>query len=354
MIGWQDWHFAQPAWFWLLLAWPLIQLMLKPWQGRLDEPSRLAVFVHPRIAAFMQNQKSRAQKPAASRLNRLGYQLSFILKLGIILTLLAALAQPQHWVEQPPQQSQQPVRDIALVVESSVSFVLEDYQLDGQAASRMEVVKSVLDQFISGLEANRFSLSLYAEQAYTLVPMTDDSQAVQVSLQRLQPYLAGRTDEAMGEALGLALRELAMVEGEVTKKIVVLVSDGLQRPSRIALEAIIDYAQSLAVPIYTIGIGAGSIEADQRQHSGLIYQPIETASLRLLASQTGGQFYQVGGGEQLAQVLQQIERSEGVRVQLSTDTRWVANDLYHYPLSGALALFLIWWLLTLGGRQWNY
>ncbi|WP_044408293.1 vWA domain-containing protein [Thiomicrospira microaerophila] len=353
MIAWQDWQFAQPAWFWLLLIWPVLQLLVARWFKKGSPSSQGAVFIHPQIARFFNGQKQAASQADMPSISRLGYGLSFMLKLAILLSLLATLAQPQRLIEQPPQMDSQPVRDIALVIESSVSFVLQDYQLDGQPASRMEVVKSVLDQFIAGLQANRFSIALYAEQAYTLVPMTADSQAVRQNLQRLQPYLAGRTDPAMGEALGLALRELAEPQAGIEKRILVLVSDGLQSQSRIELDAIVDLAQSLNVPIYTIGIGAGSIEADQRVFSGLIYQPIETASLQFLAQHTAGRFYQVGGGDDLAQVLADIERHEGVVRQDTRQARWQTLALYPYPLMLAVGLFLVWWLITLGGRRWN-
>ncbi|UQB42235.1 VWA domain-containing protein [Thiomicrospira microaerophila] len=353
MSPWFDWQFAQPAWFWLLLLWPLLQLLTQPWRAKTQASDSANVFFHPRIAAFFKSQTGRAAQPQAA-FSRLGYGVSFVLKTLILISLLAALANPQRQIEQAPNISSQPVRDIALVVESSVSFILEDYQLDGQAASRMEVVKSVLDQFIGGLAHNRFSIAVYAEQAYTLVPMTADAHAVRANLQRLQPYLAGRTDPAMGEALGLALREVANQQSEIEKRILVLVSDGLQSQSRIELSAIVDYAESLDVPIYTIGIGAGSLEADQRRYSGLIYQPIETASLQFLAQHTGGQFYQVGGAEDLSRVLAAIEQHEGVETQDMSQARWREESLAVYPLGLALGLFALWWLLSLGGQRWNF
>lgn len=353
MTPWFDWQFAQPAWFWLLLLWPLLQLISQPWRTKRQTTQSMNVFFHPRIAAFFKNQAGRSAQPQAGS-NRLGYGVSFVLKTLILISLLAALANPQRQIEQPPQINSQPVRDIALVIESSVSFVLEDYQFDGQAASRMDVVKSVLDQFIASLQNNRFSISLYAEQAYTLMPMSADAQAASASIKRVQPYLAGRTDQAMGEALGLALREVQQAQAGIQKQIVVLVSDGLQSTSRIELSAIVDYAESLGVPIYTIGIGAGSVEADQRTYSGLIYQPIEIASLQFLAQHTGGQFYQVGGAEDLSRVLSAIERHEGVDAQDMSQARWHTQSLAIYPLGLAFGLFAFWWLVSLGGQRWNF
>lgn len=337
-----DWHFAQPAWFGLLLVWFVWQA-LRQRRHWLAPSQRKPVFFHPLIARFMcQTDKP---KHSQSARNPLDY-----LPTVIMLLLVSALAQPQRDIQQPPQLSAKPVRDIALVVESSVSFVLEDYRLNQQPATRMEVVKHVLDQFVAGLAQNRFSLLLYAEQAYTLVPMTADSQALRLNLQRLQPYLAGRTDEAMGEALGLALRDLAQADAGLPKRLIVLISDGLQQPSRLDLQRIVEYAQSLDVPIYTIGIGAGSQAADLRTHSGLIYQALETDSLRFLAEQTGGQFFQVGGQQDLKRVLSDIERRQAAPYRQDEQPRHSQQDLSVWPLTLALILLMFTAIVRLRGQ----
>lgn len=355
LIDWWDtWHFAYPAWFWTLAAWLILQMIWPNAWRPSGDAGQMPVFFHPKIDQFMADSSqtdfaSVTDKRALSR--RL---LVSLLKIAIMLSLLTALAQPQRLIEQPPQANSQPVRDIALVLESSVSFVLEDYELQGQPTSRMEVVKAVLDEFVQGLSDNRFSLALYAEQAYSLVPMTFDNQAMRANLQRLQPYLAGRTDQAVGEALGLALREVAQAEqnDSIQKRLVVLVSDGVQTDSRIDLNSIIEYANHLSVPIYTIGIGAGSAPAEN-QSSGLIYQALQTRDLKTLAEQTNGQFYQVGGQDDLQSVLRSIEQTEGVQRTPTSETRWQTQPLYFKPLAFALVLLLVWWLLTLGGQRWN-
>ena len=336
-------YFAQPEWFGLLLLWVLWQAWRQA-RNWLTPGESDAVFFHPNIAHFLRNNGKNTPLPNRLKLPR-------FLPLVIMLLLTSALAQPVRDIDQPPQLSAQPVRDIALVLESSVSFVLEDYQLNAQPASRMSVVKQVLDEFISGLTQNRFSLLLYAQQAYTLVPMTADAQAIRLNLQRLQPYLAGRTDEAMGEALGLALRDITQQPEHSPKRLVVLISDGLQQPSRISLDSIVDYAQSLDVPIYTIGIGAGSQAADLRSHSGLIYQPLETDSLRFLAEQTGGQFFQVGGQQDLKRVLSDIERRQAAPYRQNEQAQITQQDFSYIPLTFSALLIPLWWLWRVGGRK---
>jgi Ca-activated chloride channel family protein len=353
MEWWQSWEFAQPQWFWLVFAWPVWQVLKRRYFSRFfaEDTHGLPTFFHPLLTRFSQ-----------ARLGELKFSRPFaglqkwiqLLQLFILILLLAALAQPQRWTEQPPEMEQKPIRDIRFVVESSVSFVLEDYQIDGQPVSRMTVVKSVLDRFMQQLEQNRFGLTLYAEKAYTLFPLTEDNEVARAYLTLLQPYLAGRTDEAMGEALGLALQDVqtAAVES-IQKRVLVLVSDGLQSSSRVSLASIVTFAQYHQIPIYTIGVGAGSEVADQRTLSGLLYQPIETASLTYLAEQTGGRFYQIGGQEDLQAVLQEIEQMETVTSSVSPIAQGHYISLYPYLLIGVLLGLLILYAVNLGGVRWN-
>lgn len=352
---WSSWHFAYPAWFWVLLIWPILQMIWPSAWRPSGEAGQMPVFFHPKIDQFMADSSQTDFASVTHKRDLTRRVLISLLKIAIMLSLLTALAQPQRLIEQAPQTNSQPVRDIALVLESSVSFVLEDYELQGQPTSRMAVVKAVLDEFVQGLSDNRFSLALYAEQAYSLVPMTFDNQAMRANLQRLQPYLAGRTDQAVGEALGLALREVAQAKqtDSIQKRLVVLVSDGVQTDSRIDLDSIIEYANHLSVPIYTIGIGAGAAQPSETQTSGLLYQALQTRELEKLADQTQGQFYRVGGQDDLQSVLRSIEQTEGVQRTPSTETRWQTQPLYFIPLTLALGLLLVWWLITLGGQRWN-
>ena len=361
--SWQDWtsiSFAQPEVFWLGLLLPLLWLLnwMGVWQVRSDWQADLdarqsAWFRHTLIEQAFALKSAQKQPGLVSFKSNLGHlwRQTFlqILRVLVVLLLLIAAAQPQKvTVFKEPQPQVKTVRDLVFVVESSASFLLPDYQIQGQATPRMTVVKQVLDQFMAGLSGNRFGLVLYAEQAYTLMPLTDDLTTARLMLQRLRPYLAGRTDEAMGEALGLALRQAEQDTPNTQKRVVVLISDGLSRPSRLPINQVIEYAQAMNLPIYTVGVGAGSVEADQRIYRGLLYQPLESTSLKTLAQQTQGQYFQVTSGQDLQKVLQIIDQSEGVAVAESLVKKQI-SALFELPLAlGVLSLFfyvllrLIW------------
>ncbi|MGC9386850.1 MAG: vWA domain-containing protein [Hydrogenovibrio sp.] len=265
----------------------------------------------------------------------------------LLATVITALAQPVQRIPLPPEPQTKTVRDIVFVVEASVSMVLEDYELNGEPTSRIAAIKQVLDQFISGLAGNRFGVIVYADEAYTLMPLTSDGTTARLMLKRLEPYLAGRTDEGEGAALGLALQQVAQGTESTENRVVVLISDGSTRDSRLPIAEAIHYAQGLNVPIYTVGIGSQSEDADQRAFSGLLYEPLESESLKRIATETGGRYHQVGSGADLQQVLQAIDQAEGVAVEVPSPL-FADKALYPYLLGLALSVFGVYLVLL----QW--
>jgi len=351
--------FANPIWLWAIFLWPLLwgvqALLQRKWGKQPDDLSQLKTqsqlqVKHPLVDQLHQNTLELEPTPSHISLFQLGLNL---LRGVLIVSLAITLAQPEKIQILPPDTPQKTVRDIVFVIESSASLLLPDYQINGLPESRMNVVKLVLDQFIAGLKGNRFGFIIYADHAYTLMPLTYDQTAARLNLNRLKPYLAGRLDHAMGEALGLALKQTEQTEkgGDLNsspplKRIIVLISDGLSQPSRLPISEAIHYAQTLKVPIYTIGIGAHSKQSDKRQYTGLLYQPLEAQSLKTIAAATQADYFQVGSGDDLSQVLQKINAAEGVPLTMPPNqTRHTAH--YQRPLTVAVITLFLYLILSL-------
>ena len=343
--------FESPEWLWLIWLWPLLWLISTLFTAK-NDLSELTANRQLRVKHALIHKMQNHIAPTSVKSWSIR-SVFFNLFRGLVITCLAvALAQPIQKLPTPTEPESKTVRDIVFVIESSASFLLPDYEINGQPETRMNVVKQVLDNFIGELKGNRFSLAIYADSAYTLLPLTSDQTLARLTLKRLKPYLAGRTDTAMGEALGLALKQtdqstgIAKANDETLKRVVVLISDGLSQPSRIELTEVVNYAQLLQVPIYSIGVGASSEQADKRIYSGLLYQPLEPESLQALAEQTKGQYFQVGSGQEITAVLDQINQAEGVPY-IAPPAPPQKQDLYPYPLIVALVLLGIYWILSL-------
>lgn len=192
-------HWLTPEWFILL---PLLWLYLF-WDSKKqiqnNEPalalaeSKTATFFHPLADLF---NDENLQKNTKQRLK---------IWSGLIVSLfIIALAQPILRGEKLPDPP--PERDIVFLVDTSISMQLKDYQIEGVAISRMDLLRQLLDQFASRMKGERISVIIFAEQAFKLVPLSNDQNLIRKMLQRITTSLAGRYSD-IGSALLLGLQE---------------------------------------------------------------------------------------------------------------------------------------------------
>ena len=134
---------------------------------------------------------------------------SFLKRLLMFLTwvaLVTAAARIQ-WIDEPIEL---PVsgRDLLLSIDISGSMEEEDLKLAGRPANRLEVVKSIISQFIQKREGDRLGLVLFGENAYLQTPLTFDLTTVQHMLSETEIGLAGASRTAVGDGIGLAVKRL--------------------------------------------------------------------------------------------------------------------------------------------------
>jgi Ca-activated chloride channel family protein len=138
--------------------------------------------------------------------------------------------------------------------------------------------------------------------------------------------------------------ETAKASESNNKQVLILISDGDNLPSRFPIWSAVNYAKFLKVPIYTIGVGSDSAQADKREFRGLLYQTLKDDQLKLIAEETQGRYFKVGNKKELDQVLREIDQLEGVPLKEETvKQKW--QSLYFYPLSFAFILMLIYLVL---------
>lgn len=190
--------------------------------------------------------------------------------------------------------SEQRGRPIMLVVDSSLTMTLEDLAPKARV-TRMEATQAFLSAWMRQRPENAFGLIIFGSQAAVLSRPTTDRDFVLAQLSRVQVGTLGN-NTALGDALGLALQELARVEETEQRPTVVLVSDGEPSNSG-ALEPIdaVAIAQRRGIPIHTIQFGTPGAPADN--------QP----SLREIAALTTGQHWNVRDSARLSSIISQLE-----------------------------------------------
>ncbi len=260
-----------------------------------------------------------------------------------------ALAQPVRIGEKLPNLP--PERDIVMLVDTSISMTLKDYVYQGEKVSRLDVLKSLLNDFVAGLKGERIAMIVFAEKPYLLVPLTRDKSLLQAQLQRLTTTMAGRVS-ALGDAITLGLKEAA--KNPQRQQSFVLFTDVDQSIGRVTPEAAAEMAKQYGIPLYSIAIGStGQANAVVSENShGLLYQPVDFKLLQKISQISAGNSYQAADANAIEQALAAINQRQ--KNEPEQQARYVKSALYMYALLAAilpLMLFQLWGTLKNQGAQ---
>lgn len=228
-------------------------------------------------------------------------------------------------------------RDIMLALDLSGSMTKQDFQLDGAAVSRLDLVKHVASELIRRRAGDRIGLVVFAETAFVASPLTFDIDAVDRTLGEMEIGLVGRST-AIGEGLGLALKRLA--DSRAPSRIVILLSDGANNAGSSDPSAVAALAQRLGVRVYTIGLGVDDTTTNPNK-----YDAVDFAALQNVAAIGGGAAFRARTSADLEAAARAIEALAAGPTDAPPTILFL--DLWTYP--GALA-FLACAAIAIGTR----
>ncbi len=291
---------------------------------------------------FLQRQYSLKTIPVSTRLgNALGttqnhtypvLSLHQLLSWIIWLLLLIALAQPGVVDKTTVQPASG--RALSVVVDLSGSMEREDFEWQGEQASRLDIVKRVASEFIQARAGDRVSLVLFASKAYIATPLTFDVQAVQNQLAAAGIGMAGRST-GIGDALGLAIQSLT--NDPASDKAIVLLSDGTNNAGAVSPEDAAEFALSRGIRVHTIAMGSDKPPEDA--FSTAPSADLDEETLKQIAASANGQFFRARTTTELQQIYQLINALE--RAEVEAPPIVIRRDLRHWPLMLLLGCLII-------------
>ena len=260
----------------------------------------------------------------------------FLLLLSLVwLCLVAALMRPQRVDD--ITQVRSTGYDLMLAVDLSGSMRTLDYVRNDEQVSRLDVVKSVVSDFVAERDGDRIGLILFGSAAYLHVPLTLDSASVRKMLDNAQSGEAGDLT-AIGDAIGLAVGNLR--HRPEKSRVIILLTDGGDNASTIPPLEAAKLAQQYGIRIYTIGVGSvAPIEAptDSGQ-TQMVQSDLDETLLRKIAAATGGAYFRAADTAALRGIYARINSLE--KTEAETRNTLIRKPLFRYPLGIALLLLL--------------
>ncbi|MFC1512421.1 VWA domain-containing protein [bacterium] len=264
-----------------------------------------------------------------------------IIRLIVFVLLIIVIARPQAG-----QKSEEVLTrgyDIMLCIDTSSSMRAEDFK----PKNRLEVAKSVVEDFIKARKNDRIGLVVFSGIAFTQCPLTLDHGALLDFLKSVEIGITQTDGTAIGTALITASNRLK--KSNAKSKIIILLTDGRNNMGQIDPITAAKTAGAVGIKIYTIGAGVpgGALIPVDHPIFGRQYRKIaedlDEDTLRKIALQTEGRYFRATSEKGLKQIYKQIDEMEKTEIKVKEYTKY--SELFRWFLIPAILLLLLEFIL---------
>ncbi|MEZ4904046.1 MAG: VWA domain-containing protein [Spirosomataceae bacterium] len=245
-------------------------------------------------------------------------------------SLLIALARPQLINTITERDAE--VIDIMMALDISDSMLEKDL-----LPNRLISAKSVAKSFISGRLQDRIGLVLFAGEAFTLCPLTNDYELLYGFLEEINHRMISVAGTAVGSSLAVCINRLR--ESTAKSKVVILLSDGENTAGNLDPITAAKLAKAFSVRVYTIAIGRENIGKVVKDSLNILPNAPDEGTLQKIARATNGKFYRATDNAVLTDIFRQIDRLE--RVNVKNRRYQEVKDYYRIYLNWAITFFLL-------------
>ena len=261
----------------------------------------------------------------------------FIARLLCIILLIIALARPRKGIKIEQISTEGVAMMITVDRSSSMG---EPMMYKGQELNRLEVVKKVVADFITGdgkdykgRIGDMVGLVTYARYADTQCPLVRGNTIITDFLKETQ-LVNQRSEDgtAIGDGITVAAARLKKAESQILEnqaritsgekkddpefaiksKVIILLTDGLNNAGQYDPRQAAKLAAEWGIKIYTIGIGS---EVQQRGIFSMMRPSLDEPLLTQIANVTGGFYARADNAEKLREIYKKIDELEKTDVK---------------------------------------
>lgn len=200
-----------------------------------------------------------------------------------------------------------------LAMDISGSMLAQDLK-----PNRLEAAKDVAASFINGRPNDNIGLVVFSAESFTQCPLTTDHT---VLLNLFKDIQSGMIQDGTAIGLGLANAVSRIKDSHAKSKVIILLTDGSNNAGEIAPVTAARSAKTFGVRVYTIGVGTKGMAPYPFQTAfGVQYQnipvEIDEATLKQIASTTGGQYFRATDNASLKEIYSEIDQMEKTKISV--------------------------------------
>ena len=314
-------EFANPQFFWLLLALPLALLWY--FFKRKEETASLKI---SSTKGFSAKQILPKLKP-----------LLFAMRILALTAIIVAMARPQTEDISTRTKTTKGI-DIVMAIDVSSSMLARDLK-----PNRLSALKEMAADFIRQRPNDRIGLVAYAGESYTKTPITSDKTIV---LNALREITHGQLEDGTAIGMGLATSVNRLKESKAISKVIILLTDGVNTSGFIEPQTAADLAVEFDIKTYTIGLGTNgnalspiAYNADGSFRYGMRQVEIDEPLLKDIAKVTGGKYFRATDNEKLEAIYDEINKLEKTEIEEFKYYKYEEKFRPWVLLAGVLLLF---------------
>lgn len=179
--------------------------------------------------------------------------LKITLQMLALVFIILAFARP--WGGVKDEKTVKEGIEVMIAVDASNSM-LASSNSDPDGPDRMRMAKLILEKLINRLDNDRVGLIIYAGDAYTLIPVTNDYVSAKMFLNSIDPSQIKEQGTNIGAALDMAAKSFGSDKGVGRAVVLITDADELENP-----EGVMEAAKALArngVQIDVVGVGSST------------------------------------------------------------------------------------------------
>ncbi|HNV67008.1 MAG TPA: VWA domain-containing protein, partial [Bacteroidales bacterium] len=222
---------------------------------------------------------------------------------------------------------------------------------------RLERAKQAITQLVDQLKEDRIGLILFAGDAYTQIPVTNDYLSAKMFLSAAGPDAVSKQGTAIGAAINLGIRSFTPDSDK--SRALIIITDGENHEDD-AVEKAREAAEK-GIVVHTIGIGSpdgspipvmsgGRVDYLKDRQGNTVISKLDEKGLQEIASVTGGRYVRASNTSiGLTEIYNDIGRMKKSEINTMMYTEY--NEQFLIP--AALLFILLVTDLLLANRKSN-